>query len=200
MSLYKGVIDLIRRNRESFSIGILTNILSSGVVALLVVRVFRIPKLDLHLDFMPGHTKGIYRQLPVLDVSVVNKKWWIGFGPEEVQFGLFLPTKFFNLKKMMYLKTSDEGELDWTHHLRGKLKFPINGEEYYLFRHVVHLAVHPQSRVHFLRLAGDFEKNQAVEIYYYFDTPYGRVPHQLKFGERVKSATEGKLPHKNIRF
>ncbi|MBI1754878.1 hypothetical protein HYR65_01175 [Candidatus Azambacteria bacterium] len=65
----------------------------------MAIKVFRTPRLELHLDYIPQKTTLNGISLPILDISVLNKKWWVGFGKEDVSFGLFIPTKFFSTNK-----------------------------------------------------------------------------------------------------
>lgn len=195
MVIYEYLRNFILTNWQSFLVGILASTIASGIVAISAIKVFRTPKLELHLDFIPQKTIPEGISLSVLDISVMNKKWWVGFGKEDVSFGLFIPTEFLNENKEMLLKTPNEGELLWTNDLRGKQKFIIQGDTYYLFRQMVHLPVYPESRIHFLRIRGNFSSDKQVKIFYYFETPYGKVPSSMRFGDRVKNAENGKLPY-----
>lgn len=184
----------ILRNWEGF----LTNIVASGTVALLVIYVFRIPKFVLHLDYIKGKRIKQVHIEPVLDISVVNKKIWIGFDSEQVHYGLFIPTKFISNKQ--WTRITSQGLEEWEHQIPAKTIFKINNETYYLFRGIVGLPVFPDSRIHFLRLSGDFSEDKFIRIYYFFNTPYGRFPRFIKFGEIQKSAESGKLPFVDLNF
>ena len=180
-------------NWQTLIISIIASVIATGLVALLLVYLFRVPNFALHLDYIPQKTTGKGVSLPVLDVSIVNKKHFIGFGAGEVNFGLFVPVSFI-IDKKLFLITID-GQKEWPVDTRGKDEFTIKNEKYFLYRGVVHMAVHPDSRTHFLRIAGSFIKGNRLKIYYYFETPYGRFPKFLKFGERIKTAVSGKLPY-----
>jgi len=183
---------------QSFILGIIGNIIASTIVALFLVEIFRVPKLNLHIEYIKNDSqRGISK--PILNFSVFNKKKWVGFGPADINFGLFLPIEFGADRNYFGLMTT-EGLKDWNHDIRGKELFIINGKQYHHYRGVVHLAVHPETRTHFFTMRGDFTKNNELVVYYYFDTPHGRVPSFLKFGGRKKIAESGKLPLSKIVF
>ena len=154
------------------------------------------PDFDLHLDYIPGVMKEKVYSLPVLDISVVNKKWRLGFSKEDVLFGLIIPVDFIENKEL-FLVTS-KGKEKWNVDTRGKQIFSINEKNHYLYRGVAHLAVHPHSRTHFLRIQGNFSRKETVRIYYYFETPFGRFPNYLKLGERKKNIESGNLPSSKV--
>jgi hypothetical protein len=88
-----------------------------------------------------------------------------------------------------------EDKKEWKVDIRGKDEFTIQNEIYLLYRGVIDLPVHPDSRTNFLRITGNFLSGARVKIYYYFETVYGRFLGSLKFGERIKKAESGKLPY-----
>ncbi|MEK7124386.1 MAG: hypothetical protein AAB877_01735 [Patescibacteria group bacterium] len=154
------------------------------------------PSFRLNLDFIPQRRLENGISLPVLDITVINKKRWIGYGSGDVNFGIFVPVLFMREKKFKLITFS--GHPDWSINTLGKDMFLIEDVEYFLFRGVIQLAVHPNSNVHFLRLVGDFKNGEKAKIFYYFETPYGKFPRKLKYGNKVNLAKQGRLPYENI--
>ena len=185
-------------NWQSLAIGVTASVLATALVAFWLVYFYRTPKLKLNLNFQPGHMTARGYSSPILDFNVENKKNRVGFGNGDVSYGIFMPVSF--VKDKDFIMVTLEGEKGWGHDLRGKKKFSIEGEEYYLFRAAIHLAVHPTSRIHFLRMGGSYENDTSAKFYYYFETPFGRVPSGLKLDSRVEAAENGKLPSEEIEF
>lgn len=177
-------------------ISIAENLIASGIVALLLIFIFRRPLFKLHLNFIPEKKTSNETIMPALDISVINRKRWVGFGPEEVLFGLLFPVEFINSKTFL-LKNKD-GESKWERDWRGANKITICGQEYFLCRQIVNLAVHPDKRTHFLRIVGDFSAEKKLRIYYYFETPFGSYPWLLKLNKRMQVAKQGKLPFAEV--
>ncbi|MBI2108591.1 MAG: hypothetical protein HYT93_00215 [Parcubacteria group bacterium] len=179
---------------ETFSIGILSSLIAS-IVFSLWLHFDRIPKLELDLNFIPGETITKGYKVPILDLSIFNSKSRLGFSSGDVAFGLLFPVDFIE-KKELHLITL-EGEKLWKVDTRAKPIYSIDGKDYYLYRGVASLPVHPDAKTLFLRIGGNFDRG-ILRIYYYFETPYGRIPKKLKFGERENWIRSGKLPHKEI--
>ncbi len=197
--LIGSVVNFSFRNWEGF----FTNVLAATFIAFLAIKYIKVPNFELHADFIPPKRRRNILINPVLDISIMNKKRFfgllqIGFNPQEVNFGLFIPIDFVKNKK--FLLMTNLGEVEWMHKLEGKQPFVIDRREYYLFRGIVNLSVYPDSRVQFLRLIGDFSRDKAIKIYYYFNTPYGRFPKSLRFGAIQKSAESKKLPFSEVNF
>ena len=198
MIILTSKFEFLADNWESFITSIVASLIATGIVAILLIKIFRVPNFGLHLDYIREKKteKGI--SLPVLDISVVNKKIWVGFSNEEIYFGLFIPKEFVSSKEFFLITT--RGMEKWSVDPRGKEIFNINKDEYFLYRGVVNLPVHSNSRTHFLRIAGHFNNDKNIRIYYYFETPYGRFPTFLRFGMRKISAESGKLTYSEIVF
>lgn len=198
MTICESMFEFVANNWQSFITSITASIIATGIAAILLIMIFRVPNFNLHLDYIREKytEKGI--SLPVLDVSIVNKKFWIGFSNEEIYFGLFIPKCFVITKKFLLITT--KGAEPWILDPRSKKILNINNTEYFLYRGVINLPVHSKSRTHFLRIVGNFESDKTVRIFYYFETPYGRFPSFLKFGKRVRTAESGKLPYSEIGF
>ncbi len=198
MTILTSTFEFVANNWQSFIASIVASLIATGIVAILLIKIFRVPNFDLHLDYIQEKKTEQGISLPVLDISVVNKKIWIGFSNEGIYFGLFIPKEFVSSKEL-FLITS-RGMERWFVDPRGKEIFNINKTEYLLYRGVVNLPVHSDSRTHFLRITGSFNNDKTVRICYYFETPYGRFPTFLRFGKRIISAESGKLPYAEIGF
>lgn len=170
----------------------LGSVLGTGLVAIWLIIAFNVPSFDLDLNFIPRKMTPQGTSLPVLDISIVNKKWWLSFQANEILFGLFIPENFIE-NKNFFLVTGN-GQKVWNRDWRGANRVEINGEMYVLSRQKVSLPVYRKSVTHFLRVAGNFSNNQNVKIYYYFETQYGKYPLSLKQGKKVEAAQNNKLP------
>jgi hypothetical protein len=191
-------------------IGIIASLIASAIFAFLIYIIKKHyygtkgVNLTLNLNYIPGKMTPKGYSLPILDASIVNKNDAVGFGKEEVHFGLFVPIDFIN-DKVLFLVTT-KGQVEWIVDTRGKDKYNIDGIQYFHYRGVVGLPVHPDSKTLFLRIGGrdrvgeTFENERLIKIYYYFDTPKGRIPKYLKSGERIKNAEGGKLPFAEMKF
>ncbi|PIR48889.1 hypothetical protein COU80_01760 [Candidatus Peregrinibacteria bacterium CG10_big_fil_rev_8_21_14_0_10_55_24] len=177
-------------------VGALGSALGTGLVAILLVTIFKVPSFGLDLDFIPVKITSQGTSLPVLDISIINKKWWLGFQSNEVLFGLFLPEDFVENKEFSLL--TGDGLTKWERDWRGANRIDIDGEKYVLSRQIISLPVYPDSVTHFLRVTGDFFHDQNIRIYYYFETPLGKYPWNLRQGQRVESAQNHKLPFSEV--
>ena len=186
--VYQALLDLL--------VGTLSTALGTGLVAIVVIAVLKAPSFGLHLDFIPQKVLPEGIRLPVLDFSIINKKWLIDFKSGEILFGIFLPADFVQKKKLQL--QSDQGLLIWDLNLLGANKVKIHGKDYVLSRQRVSLPVYRDSRTHFLRVIGDFSADQNLRVYYYFETPIGRYPRYLRQGEVIETAEAGNLPYAEI--
>jgi len=192
MVLGNYLYNFVLNNWQSF----IVNILAYGCATLILLYLLRIPRFKLHLKFIPEKETPAGRSSSALNISAVNKKWWIGYAKEEVNFGLFIPADLVKNKELFWVTT--KGLKKTEINAVEKHIFKINGEGYFLYRGIVHNPVYPDSRTLILRISGDFEKNKKTRIYYFFNTPYGRFPRNLKFGKITKTAEDKKLPFSEI--
>ena len=186
------LVFFLARNWESFVV----NILASGAVAFFVVKIFRIPSFNLHLDYIRGKKIPMGFTRSVLDISLMNKKRFLGYSADEVNFGLFIPCDFIKEKKLFLI--TPEGQKEWRVPVEGKTVFILGDKGHYQYRGMVRIPIYPFSRTHFLRVTGDFEKDKEVKIYYYVNTIYGKFPYFLRFGEIQKNAESQNLPFTEI--
>jgi hypothetical protein len=181
---------------QSLLIGIISSLISTGIISFILVYIFRIPSFDLYLDYI-GTRKidKINNTWPTLDISIINKKKLISFEKDSIYFGLYIPKYFIDNKKLHLVTT--EGMKLWIVNTVAKDIFRLNNIDYLLYRGMVNLPVQPDSRVNFLRISGNTDTT-TIKIYYYFETKYGRFPRFLKFGGREKIFKAGKLPYSEI--
>ena len=198
MAIFDSILQFVINNWQSFITNIVAGLILAILVALFLVMIYRVPNFTLHLDYIPKKKteKGI--SLPVLDISIFNKKLWIGFGKEDINFGLYIPIDFI-IDKELHLMTT-KGLVKWNVDTRGKKIFSINKEQYYLYRGVILMPVAARARTHFLRIIGNFDKDTTAKICYYFETLNYRFPPSLKFGKRTETAESGKLPCAEVKF
>lgn len=196
MTILNNCINFFTNNYQAIIIGVISSLVASGLIAWWLIWIFRVPEFELYLDYIPGKMTEAGYSVPVLDIGIFNKKWKLGFSKEEILFGLVVPVDFIENKEWFLITT--EGRKKWIVDTRGKQVFSIKGKDYYLYRGSVNLPVYPQSRTHFVRIAGNFDSEEILRVYYYFETPFGNFPNHLKFGERVKNIENGKLPYSEI--
>ncbi|MEZ4104423.1 MAG: hypothetical protein R3B60_04010 [Candidatus Paceibacterota bacterium] len=175
---------------KSFLINLTASLLSAGIVAFVLIYIFKVPSFELSATYIKVDNDANY-----LNFEIINNKKYISYNREEISFVLLFPDNLINNKKI-YLVDSNIGKHEFI--LDENLqKTYINSRLYSVVKAVIKMPVFPDSKTSFLVIEGDFNSLEKEKIYYTFDTPYGFFPNGYTSKERINAKN---LPFYLINF